>query len=105
MRFNVAWSDVLSQNVTLRFVIFCLSATVIGLLAITTKVALREPILIERACFSRALDRASTDRTEMEISAFVKDALAQRFDTDTTPQDGFLSAEETAFREEEQKAL
>ena len=105
MRLTVAWSKTLSQNVALRFSILCLSTTIIGLLIIITKLAIREPIIIERACFSRPLEKAGTDRTESEISAFIKEALPQRFDSDAIPQDGYLSSEEIQFREQEQKVF
>lgn len=105
MRFTVAWSKVLSQNIALRFTILCLSATVIGLLVVLTKLSLRDPIVIERACFSQTLDPASTDRTQAEISTFIKEALAQRFDTNAVLQDGFVSMEEAQFREQEQRGL
>lgn len=105
MRFTVAWSKVLSQNIALRFTILCLSATVIGLLVVLTKLSLRDPIVIERACFSQTLDPASTDRTQAEISTFIKEALAQRFDTNAVLQDGFVSMEEAQFREQEQRSL
>lgn len=105
MRFTEAWSKVLSQNVALRFTILCLSVSVIGLLVVLTKLSLRDPIVIERACISQALDPASTDRTQAEISAFIKEALAQRFDTTSALQDGFLSVEEAQFREQEQQGL
>ena len=105
MRFTVAWSTVLSQNIVLRFTILCLSISLIGLLVCLTKLAVRDPIVIERACFSQALDKASTDRTENEISTFIKEALAQRFDTGSSLRDGFLSQEEVQFREQEQKSF
>lgn len=105
MRFTEAWSKVLSQNVVLRFVILCLSVTVIGLLVVLTKVSLRDPIVIERACASQTLEPVSTDRTRAEISAFIRESLAQRFDTNSVPLDGFLSQEEMQFREQEQRGL
>jgi hypothetical protein len=105
MRFTVAWSEVLSQNVVLRFVILCLSLSVIGLSVLAAKLVLREPLIIERACLSTALEKTSPDHTEDEISNFVKEALPQRFDTDAFPHDGFLSNEESQFREQEQKTM
>lgn len=105
MRFTVAWSKALSQNVALRFSILCLSVTVIGLLVIITKLTVREPIIIERACFSQAIDKAGTERTESEISAFIKEALSQRFDSDSSPQGDLLSVAEVQFREQEQRAF
>jgi len=105
MKFTVAWSKVLSQNVALRFTILCLSVSVIGLLVVLAKLSLRDPIVIERACFSQTLEPASTDRTQAEISAFIKEALVQRFDTNAVLQEGFVSAEEAQFREQEQRGL
>lgn len=105
MKFNVAWSETLSQNVILRITILCLSGALVALLVALVKVSLKEPVLIERACFTSVLEKASSERTEKEIGSFLKEALARRFDTDTTGETFMLSSEEVAFREQEQKEL
>lgn len=105
MKFNVAWSETLTQNVVLRITILCLSATVVALLVALVKLSLKEPVLIERACFTSALEKASGERTAAEIGSFLKEALSRRFDTDVAGEALVLSAEEAGYREQEQKDL
>jgi hypothetical protein len=105
MKFNIAWSQVISQNLILRLALFSESIVIIGLLVATIKASLKEPLIIERGCFSQAVEKSNPDRGELEIKTFLKEALHQRFDSDGAVQDGFLSKEESNFREEEQKEL
>lgn len=105
MKFNVAWSETLSQNVILRITILCLSGALVALLVALAKVSLKEPVIIERACFSSALEKASGERTETEISSFLKEALARRFDTEVGGDTLLLSEEEIGFRNQEQRDL
>lgn len=101
MRFTTAWATVTSQNVVLRLVILVL----VGLLAlmsmVAAKTALRDPLVIERACYSSVLEAKSVAHTAVEIESFVKEALRQRFDSDATPNADYLSVEEFRLRAKE----
>jgi hypothetical protein len=105
MRFTTAWATVTSQNVSLRLVIIVL----IGLLAlmsvVAAKVALRDPLIVERSCYSSVLETKSTAHTAVEIEAFVKEALRERFDSDATPNAEYMSVEEFKQRAKEQDEL
>lgn len=105
MKFNVAWSETLTQNVVLRIVILCLSATTIALLVALVNLSLKEPLLIERACFTSVTQKAAGERTEAEIGSFLKEALSRRFDTNAMGETLVLSGEEASFRDQEQKDL
>lgn len=105
MKFNVAWAHVASQNLILRFALMATSLTCLGLLLTLIKVSLRDPLLIERGCFSRAVEKASTDHSEEEIRAFLTEALAQRFNSEAHPLNGYLSEEELRSKEQEQHEM
>jgi len=103
MKFTYAWADVSSQNVTLKITVLCLSICVIVLGITATKLALKNPIVIERACYSKALSQSTAERSATEIDAFIKEAILQRFNSDAKVTPGFFSTEEEAARNQEQK--
>ena len=105
MRFTTAWADTVAQNLTLKVALVCLAITSIALGLTAAKLSLREPLVIERSCYSKALSPASSERTNSEIEAFVKGALSQRFDTDSLVIPGYLSQSEEGFKKQEQDSL
>lgn len=105
MRFAAVWSQTLNQNVTLRFALIALSTTSLVLAACTVRLAVRDPILIERGCVSTAANGTSAKHTDREIDAFVREAIPRRFDSRTVESRVFLSVEELAFRQKEQQEL
>lgn len=105
MRFNLAWSEVLSQNFTLKSVILALSICFCLLTVLTVKMAFREPVIVERSCFSKAISNGNSERTKDEIEAFIKVALSQRFDSQANPSSEVLTSQELSTRTQEQKEL
>lgn len=104
MKFTTAWADVAAKNVSLKFAVMFLSLCTLTLTVALVKSALKEPIVIERSCFSKSIATSSAQHTAQEIDAFIKEAISQRFDTEGT-QTNFLSTEESDFRKQEQKDL
>ena len=105
MKFTAVWAETAAKNVTLKVVIALLSLLT-GSLGITTaKLSLRDPLIIERTCFPKALTPASTARTVDEIEAFIKAVIHQRFDSGAAVIPGYLSVDEEVFRRQEQDAL
>jgi hypothetical protein len=105
VRYTVAWADVISENLTLKAAILSLSAISCALLFLSVKLALREPIVIDRGCVTRAIETTSGERSSTEIEAFVREAIHQRFDSDATAIPGYLSEQEDRFRAQEQEEL
>lgn len=105
MKFNVAWAKVASENHILKFVILCLGGLSVFFGITALKLALRDPLVIERGCYSKVAKTQDGKRTPEEIQAFLKEALAQRFDSNASVHDGYLSDEESVVRENEQKEL
>ena len=105
MRFTAVWSQTLTQNVTLRVLLIASSVTTLLLAASTVRLAVQEPLIVERGCVSNAAAIGSAKRTNDEIEAFVKQALPKRFDTKGTEAQVFLSPDEYGFRVKEQQEL
>lgn len=105
MKYTVAWARVASENSVLKFVILCLSALCLFFGASSLKLALKDPIVVDRGCLSKIASTSDGKRTVSEIEAFLKEALAQRFDTGTNLRADFLSEGERQTKEKEQKDL
>ncbi len=105
MKYTVAWARVVSENSVLKCVILCLSALCLFFGASSLKLALKDPIVVERGCLSKIATMSDGKRTVSEIEAFLKEALAQRFDTGPSIRADFLSEGERQIREKEQKDL
>jgi hypothetical protein len=105
MRFTEAWADVASKNTVLKYVILILALCCITFAVTTTRLALKEPLVIERSCFSKAVEKGSPDRTASEIEMFVTEAITRRFNSDAAASDGYLSPEEDAGRKKDQQTL
>lgn len=105
MKFTVAWAKVISENSILKGVVVSLTMLVLFLGVTSLKLSLRDPLVIERACFSKVANIVDTKKTTVEIEAFLKEAIAQRFDSSTNQPTNYLSAEEKNVREREQKDL
>lgn len=105
MKFATAWSELANQNLTLKVALASISACALVFAILSAKLALREPLIVERACFSAVAKMGDSRRTTEEIEAFVKIALSQRFDTDSKQLRGYLSASEISLRSQEQNEL
>jgi hypothetical protein len=103
MKFTQAWASIASQNVALKLAIAALSICVTLLGVATVKLSLKDPLIIERACFTKRLTKSSNDHSTTEIEAFVREAITQRFDSENQPKPTLLSTEEDQLRQAEQK--
>lgn len=105
MKFSTAWAKIAAQNVTLKIATVILAVITVIQLFVITRLVNRDLPVIERRCFSRAIQVKTVDPSKNEIEAFIIEALAMRFDSNTYFKDGFLSIEETISREKEQIVL
>lgn len=106
MKMSSAWIQLNTQNITLKIAIIFSSMCSLVFALIATHFAFKEPIIIERACYSAKLEKASTKHTEQEINAFVREAMLQRFDSNVQVKPrGYLSTEEMGFKDKEQREL
>ena len=105
MRFPLAWAEIASQNNVLKLVIGSLSLCVIMFLIAVVQLSLRDPVIIERACYSKALTPSDTKRSDLEIKNFIRLALEERFNSKSEDGTHLLSSEESQIRLIEQKKL
>lgn len=105
MKFTMAWAKVAVQNVTLKVATVTLAAVAAIQLITIAQLSLRDAVVIERGCLSRAVNQAPAQNTPEEIKAFLLEALPSRFDSIASARDEMLSVQERALREKEQTAL
>lgn len=105
MRFTVFWSETLNQNVTLRLTVVMLSVVCLFLGCSLVRLAIRDPLIVERGCASTSAKLGSTKHSTEEIEAFVRYALPKRFDSRSSDAQTILSPEEHSFRLKEQAEL
>lgn len=105
MKFASAWAEIAKQNLTLKVAIASLSFCSALLAIVSLKLALREPLVVERSCFNRALKTVDPRRTKEEIEAFVRIALEMRFNTDAKAANEMIANAEVVNRTQEQKEL
>ncbi len=101
----MAWACVLAKNISLKLATLILLLLTITLGLTTVKLALREPLIVERGCISRLVQTGSTERTPAEIEAFITEALTMRFNTNSPQIGGYLSLDEDGVRINDQKEL
>lgn len=104
MKFSLAWADIAAQNTSLKIALTVVSLVTITLAGSLSVLSLKEPLIIDRGFVSKAVISQSNVRTQAEIEAFLREALAQRFDSSGLIQ-SFLSDQERHFRQDEQKKL
>jgi len=104
-RFSEAWAQVATQNHILKVATLALATTTALLGVALTKSALKPPLIIERACFSKVTPIALDSVTSEEMESFLKEALSIRFDSSVPVQSDFLSLEELKARDSEQSEL
>ncbi len=105
MRFTTAWSDVLSQNVSLRVMHLSLSVCLVFVSIVAIQQGFKEPVVVERSCYSKMVKAASSQHTKEEMDAFVRMALSQRFDTGIEASPEVIGQDELGFKKQEQQDL
>lgn len=105
MKFDTAWDSLEKENRNLKILTIILCTLAIFLTVTVTSALTKDPLIIERACYSKMLEKApSAAPTDEEIKAFLEKALAARFDSQSREQ-SLISVKQRAFREKEQSEL
>jgi hypothetical protein len=68
------------------------------------KLAVKDPLVVERACESKVLSKVGSQPTKEELEAFVREALPERFDSSLTAQ-RYTTDRLWAFKKHETKEL
>lgn len=105
MRFPAAWSEIASENSTLKIVIIALSVGVVSLATVTARLALKEPVVIERGGVVRVAERGTDKVSELEIKMFLKEVIPQRFNTVDLPKTAYFDPSQLKARKIEQDEL
>ena len=105
MKFAAVWADIANQNLLLRFVIATLSLVVITLSVISTKLAMKEPVVIERACQTMERLPANASLSPEEIKSFVYEVLIGRFNSGVAPRIAWMAPDQARQRKTEQDEL
>lgn len=105
MRFSVAWADIAKQNNVLRFVAVGVTSISFVILIICLKFVFREPLVLERGCYTTVASTSSVMQTQQEIEGFVREALSERYNSDAVVIGDYFSLEELKGRENEQTEL
>lgn len=105
MKFHAAWDSLEKENRNLKILTIALCTLAIFLTVAVTSTATKEPLIVERGCYSKIATKANDAKpTELEIVAFTEKALAARFNTDAENLD-YLTQKQRAFRDKEQLEL
>lgn len=105
MRFSTAWAKTAAQNVTLKVATVVLAGVSTVQLSIIAGLAMKDPIVIERACFTRKVIKKNPEHTQDEIKSFLIETIPMRFDSNGILSEGVLAIEETIAREKEMGTL
>lgn len=106
MKITTAWANLARNYTHLKFANVILGSCLIVLSIVCVKLSLKEPLIIEKACFTKTLNpNTDTTRKVSEIEAFIKDNLKHRFNSEVLLNKTLLSPLEFKFRKEEQKAF
>lgn len=105
MRFSMAWADVAKQNNVLRIAVIGVTFVCVVVLMIALKFAFKEPLVIERGCFSTVAPTQSQAQTSQEIEAFLSETVAERFNSGSVVVGDYFALEELKARDNEQTEL
>ena len=101
MRFSTAWAKTAAQNVTLKVATVVLAGVSIVQLSVIAGLSIKDPLVIERACFSKKSIIKNSNPTQDEIKSFLTESIPMRFDSIGNSIDGWLAIEESIAREKE----
>lgn len=105
MRFSLAWADIAKQNNVLRIAVIGVTFVCVVTLMIALKFAFKEPLVIERGCFSVVSPTQAQMQTPMEVEAFLKEAVVERFNSDAVVVNDYFALDELKSRDSEQVEL
>lgn len=105
MNLSSAWDSLVKENTVLKMGLLVMGLAIVSLTALVVFYRDKDPIVIERGCFSKATATAKLTVTPDEIKNFLNLALEKRFNTDTFDEEFFLSIEQRERRHSEQTEM
>ena len=104
MRMSSAWAKLVLENNSLKVALLGITVIALSLTMLLFIATTKEPLLIERSCFSKSVQASGAQQTKEEIEAFLHLALSQRFDSDVNETES-LDVDLSELRIKEQKDL
>lgn len=104
MKFHVAWDSLEKENRFLKILAMAVLLLSIFLCSLVALVSSKEPLVIDRGCYSKIAAKEISQPTDEEIKSFVTEAIHARFNSNLS-KPIFLSREQTVFRDKEQLEL
>jgi hypothetical protein len=104
MKFHFAWDSIEKENRFLKSLVFIVLLLAIFLCSVLTVIGSKDPLVIERSCYSRIVAKEINLPSDDETKAFVEEALRARFNTGWTKA-VLLTSEQSVFRDKEQMEL
>jgi hypothetical protein len=105
MKFAAVWAEIANQNLLLCFVIATLCLVVITLSVISTNLAMKEPVVIERGCQTMERLPANTSQSPEEIKSYVNEVRINRFNSGVTPRIAWMAPDQARQRKIEHDEL
>jgi hypothetical protein len=105
MRFSTAWAKTAAQNVTLKTAAMLLGIVCLFQLSVIAGLSMKDPLVVERSCYSKASTLKNSKPTQDETASFLNEAIPMRFDSAGSLKEGFLALDETISREKEMTTL
>jgi hypothetical protein len=104
VKFHVSWDSLEKENRFLKVLVSGVLILAISLCIVIMSVGSKDPLLIERGCYSRVVQKGLVNPSDAEIKAFVEEAVKARFTTGwSNPL--VLTSEQNVFKEKEQAEL
>lgn len=105
VKYTEAWAKIAKDNVNLKVALSLLTVCTVALCYVTVHLSVKDPLILERSCYTRPLETSSNERSANEVKAFVKIALEQRFNHQSFSSKDFLSVTERRLKESEKEAF
>jgi hypothetical protein len=104
MRLTEAWNGLMKENSSLKIAVFFTSSTALVMACLAFMFSQNNAIVIDRSPISKVAEVAGSEPTKEELQSFIKETLAQRFNTEAKELN-YLSDLQKLAREKEQEEL
>lgn len=105
MKFTAVWSKLASENHLLKVTVAALSLCIVAFAFVSTHLARKRPLVVERSCGATLARLGDASVTQAEVEFFVKEALSQRFNSDSSSGTAYLALSEQKLRDKEQQEM
>ncbi|MBL7555110.1 MAG: hypothetical protein JNM24_04745 [Bdellovibrionaceae bacterium] len=105
MNLSSAWDSLVKENNILKLGLLAMGLSIVALTSLVIFYRDKDPLVIERGCYSKSIDTAKLSVTPDEIKTFLSLALEKRFNSETFNEEFYLSFEQRERRKSEQMEM